>query len=192
MNFATPVRPADTTYVAGYLAPNGHYSINGPTLEAAVDNAPLHARSRAAGGNGVYAYGAGAGFPTLLPGPNYWVDVLFTPGRRRSRPGRRRGSAPAPASARRPSPGPRRRAAALRPATWSPPTSPARPRPRNVTGTPPATSTTVSGLTAGSSYTFTVKASNGAGSGPESAPSNRSCLVAPRFRGRRAPSARRR
>ena len=45
-------------------------------------------------------------------------------------------------------------------------------RRRSLSGTPPATSATVTGLTAGSSYTFTVTASNSAGSGPASEPSN--------------------
>src|SRR4029079_13305633 len=40
-----------------------------------------------------------------------------------------------------------------------------------VTGSPPATSKTISGLTPGSSYTFTVRASNPSGSGPESSAS---------------------
>jgi len=41
-----------------------------------------------------------------------------------------------------------------------------------VTGNPPATSTTVSGLKPLFSYTFKVKATNAAGTGPESAASN--------------------
>src|SRR5437868_5343271 len=47
--------------------------------------------------------------------------------------------------------------------------------PGGFTGTasgPTATSATVSGLTNGTSYTFTVHATNGIGTGPESAPSN--------------------
>jgi hypothetical protein len=81
VSFSSPVSiQANTTYVAGYLAPNGHYSVNGPTLEAGVKNPPLQALANATSANGVYAYGASSAFPTnTYEASNYWVDVLFAP-----------------------------------------------------------------------------------------------------------------
>ena len=54
---------AGTTYVAGYLAPNGHYSDTSPGLSTAVDNPPLHALANGTSANGVYAYDAPAHVP---------------------------------------------------------------------------------------------------------------------------------
>jgi hypothetical protein len=51
--------------------------------------------------------------------------------------------------------------------------------PVTVNGSPPATSTTVPGLTNGTSYTFTVYATNSVGSGPASAASNAVTPTAP-------------
>jgi Domain of unknown function (DUF4082) len=66
--------------VAGYFAPNGHYSDNGPTLAAGVDNPPLHALADSVSANGIYAYGGSVSFPTnTWQASNYWVDVLFEP-----------------------------------------------------------------------------------------------------------------
>jgi fibronectin type 3 domain-containing protein len=176
VEFSKPVPiEAETTYVAGYLAPNGHYSANGPSLATAVDNPPLHAEAgETSGGDGVYAYGSGVSFPTnTYLASNYWVDVLFTPPPPPQPPG-----APTNVSA----------TAGFGSATvsWSAPSSGDAPTsyritpylegtaqtPKTTSGEPPATTTTVSGLTAGASYTFLVSAANEAGSSPDSEPSN--------------------
>ena len=80
VSFASPVAiTANTTYVASYLAPVGHYSNNNNYFTAGVTSSPLYAFSSAeSGGNGVYQYGSG-GFPTsTFQASNYWVDVVFT------------------------------------------------------------------------------------------------------------------
>jgi hypothetical protein len=79
---ATPVTiSANTTYIASYLAPNGHYAEDdGYFATSGHDAPPLHAlRDGADGPNSVWH--AGSGFPdqTYLSA-NYWVDVVFTPG----------------------------------------------------------------------------------------------------------------
>jgi methionine-rich copper-binding protein CopC len=69
----------DTTYVASYHAPNGHYAATSNGLASAVTATPLRTlASGSSGGNGVYRYGTHA-FPTSSWGAsNYWVDVIFT------------------------------------------------------------------------------------------------------------------
>ena len=91
----------DTTYVASYYAPNGHFAITpayfypppapGPNGGSTVDSPPLHAlRNAGTTTNGVFAYTAPSTFPVdSFNATNYWVDVqLHTD--RRARSGDRR------------------------------------------------------------------------------------------------------
>ncbi|HET9647004.1 MAG TPA: DUF4082 domain-containing protein [Microlunatus sp.] len=79
--FASPVAiTANTTYIASYYAPNGHYAADaGYFASAGVVNSPLTAlQDGTDGGNGVYRYGTGGGFPTSnYQSTNYWVDPIF-------------------------------------------------------------------------------------------------------------------
>jgi hypothetical protein len=170
-----------TTYVVSYYAPNGHYAASldyfypgtapTPLGGGKIDNPPLHALSQAAsGGNGLFTYGANT-FPTSsYQASNYWVDVVFA-------------SLPVPGPATNVTATAGKSQAAV---TWTAPTTggavttytitpfigSTAQTPTTVTGTPPLTSATVPNLTAGTSYTFKVTASNPNGSAPASSPSN--------------------
>lgn len=77
-NFSAPVNiQANTTYVASYYAPRGHYSDDEYAFNSAVNSGSLHAlQDGASGPNGVYAYGSR--FPNQgWHASNYWVDVVF-------------------------------------------------------------------------------------------------------------------
>jgi Domain of unknown function (DUF4082)/Bacterial Ig-like domain/Bacterial Ig domain len=78
LTFPTPVSiRANTTYVASYHAPNGHYSFDADHFATSGSGrTPLTAPSSpASGGNGVYQYGSG--FPVdTYRAANYWVDVV--------------------------------------------------------------------------------------------------------------------
>jgi hypothetical protein len=79
LSFGSPVAiSANTTYVASYYAPNGHYTATAGALASSIDEPPLHAPSSAtSGGNGVFRYGSD-GFPTDSFGAaSYWVDPVF-------------------------------------------------------------------------------------------------------------------
>jgi hypothetical protein len=79
--FSSPVAVTpNTTYVASYLAPNGHYSVTAQGLATSVINGPLTAVGNATSSNGVYMYSSGNAFPSsTYNANNYWVDVLFAP-----------------------------------------------------------------------------------------------------------------
>jgi hypothetical protein len=79
--FATPVSiTANTTYVAAYLAPKGHYSATTEGFLSAVTSSPLTSPASGATPNGLYTYRSALAFPTSsYKATNYWVDVIFTP-----------------------------------------------------------------------------------------------------------------
>ena len=79
--FATPVAiTAGELYAVSYLAPQGHYSVNGAYFAGSGRaNGPLEAPSSdEVGGNGVFRYSSEPAVPQQSwNGGNYWVDVLF-------------------------------------------------------------------------------------------------------------------
>ena len=140
-------------------------------LSSAVTNGPLTALGNGTSPNGVYAYDGADGFPTNSGnGANYWVDVLFIP-------------TPAPGAVSGVTATAAKAGATV---TWTAPSSGGPPTSyvvtpyigstaqatTTVTGTPPATTANVRNLTPGTSYTFSVHATNANGSGPESGHTN--------------------
>ncbi len=81
VTFATAVPiVAGTVYVASYLAPAGHYSIDrGFFATQGLTNGPLYfLRDGESGGNGLYIYGTGGQMPaSTYQSTNYWVDAIF-------------------------------------------------------------------------------------------------------------------
>jgi len=170
--FSSPVTiTAGTTYVAGYLAPSGHYSATSSAFSSAeVANRPLHAPANSSSANGVYAYSSSSVFPTSsFNATNYYVDVLFAPTPPTGPP-----SAPTAVSAAA--------AASKAQVRWTTPSSEGggpitgytvtpyigstAQTPINVS--PSTTSTTLTGLTNGTSYTFKVTATNSIGTSAQS------------------------
>ncbi|MDY7231529.1 DUF4082 domain-containing protein [Hyalangium rubrum] len=72
---------AGTTYVVSYYSSNGQYPRDVSGFAGSIVSGNLTAPSSASvGGNGVYFYGTGGGFPaTSFKDANYWVDVRFKP-----------------------------------------------------------------------------------------------------------------
>jgi hypothetical protein len=83
INFSSPVTiTANTTYVASYFAPLGHYSDSAAYFASSgADAPPLHFLENGVdGANGIYQYSPSSLFPTSSFGAtNYWVDVVYTP-----------------------------------------------------------------------------------------------------------------
>ena len=124
--------------------------------------------------NGVYSYASTSTFPTSSSNAtNYWVDPVFTPETSTTPPGQvanvsaTAGNASANRHLVAPTSGDPATTYTVTPYIGS-----AAQTPTTVTGNPAPTSADVSGLTNGTTYTFTVTAANPAGTGPESAPSN--------------------
>jgi len=80
-SFASPIAiAANTTYVAGYLAPKGHYSATSNGFAAATKVTPLTGLANSTSPNGLYTYSGSLVFPTsTFNASNYFVDVMFTP-----------------------------------------------------------------------------------------------------------------
>jgi hypothetical protein len=67
----------DAIYVASYFSNTGFYATQPDFFATPFDAAPLHAP---AGGNGVFVYGLGGGFPIQsFNNTNFWADVVFAP-----------------------------------------------------------------------------------------------------------------
>ncbi|MCW3036936.1 MAG: hypothetical protein JWM17_2248, partial [Actinobacteria bacterium] len=173
--FANPVLvTAGTTYVASYFAPVGHYSVTANMFGASgVDSPPLHALANTTTPNGVFAYGSTSAFPTSsFNATNYWVDVVFNtkaPPGAPSGVGASPGNASATVSWTAPS---NSGSSPVATYTVTPFIGAAAQPATIVSGSPPAVSATVTGLTNGTSYTFQVSASSAAGTGAASAPSS--------------------
>ena len=69
----SPSLPA-TTYIASYLAPTGHFSVDRNAFRSAFKSGHL----TVAANGGVFVYGSSTAFPTQTNlSSNYWVDVVL-------------------------------------------------------------------------------------------------------------------
>jgi hypothetical protein len=81
VTFATPIAiTANTTYIASYFAPVGHYSADlAYFANSGFDDPPVHLLADGIDGpDGVYTYGPTNAFPSSsFNATNYWVDVIY-------------------------------------------------------------------------------------------------------------------
>ncbi|WP_121252817.1 DUF4082 domain-containing protein [Solirubrobacter pauli] len=170
VTFATPIDvTAGTTYIASYFTPSGHPSVTSGAFASALENGPLEGIATSESANGLYLYTSSSTAPTQsFNGTSYGVDVLF--------------ALPRPGQVTDVSADESGRTSAT--VQWTAPTGDGPVESYRVTPyvganaqTPKtvpasATSTTVTGLTTGTTYTFRVQAVNANGAGPASDPSN--------------------
>ena len=82
VNFSSPIAiSANTTYMASYFAPKGHYSQDEAFFATSgVDHPPLHLLAAGVDGpNGMYAYASSNTFPTSTYNSEYyWIDTVYT------------------------------------------------------------------------------------------------------------------
>jgi hypothetical protein len=173
--FSNPVAvTVGTTYVASYLDPNGRYSATPGAFTSEVDSAPLHALASGAIGNGLYAYGAASTFPTnTYNSTNYWVDPIFThtPVTPPLAPAGVTASAGA-GSVQVSWTAPANGNSTITSYTVTPYIGSAAQATTTVTGNPAPATATVTGLTNGTTYTFSVTATNSVGTSTASLASN--------------------
>jgi hypothetical protein len=78
--FPNPVPvSANTTYIASYFAPLGHYSFDSQFFATGIDSPPLHALASGVDGqNGVFSQSSTSVLPSSsFNESNYWVDVIY-------------------------------------------------------------------------------------------------------------------
>jgi hypothetical protein len=167
--FQNPVSiTAGTTYVASYFAPNGHYSYTANAFASSVDNPPLHAVANSTSANGVFAYSASSTFPAgSYNATNYWVDPMFQPAPPDAPTNVSATAGNQSAVVSWTAPGSNGGTAITGYTVNVYPSGATQPSQRVSAGAS-ATSAPVSGLTNGTSYTFTVTATNSVGTSPES------------------------
>ena len=81
VNFTPVSITANTSYVAAYMAQNGHFASDSNYFyTSAYSNPPLTAlicNTSGGQGDGIYVFNSGEAFPTGSYCQNFWVDVVF-------------------------------------------------------------------------------------------------------------------